>query len=129
MAREQIESQTLTPHLAQNPSLFENCSVRLLKEVVFQSIIWDRLECTGMALLPLAAVDMNRFAMVVNTLSQQIENVEKQKKLHAAFQELMKAEVVSKVANGNCGGRNNRLKFKMDFEVFVKDVHSSILVF
>lgn len=128
LAREQIEAQTLNTHLSHNPTVFENCSVRLLKEVVFQSIIWNRLEYAGMALLPLAAVDMNRFALVVNTLSQQIDDVKKQKKLHDAFQELMKVEVVSKVANGNCGGRHNRLKFKKDFEVFVKDVHSSILV-
>ncbi len=129
LAREQIESQTLNNHLSQNPSLFDNCIVRLLNDIIFQSIIWDRLENTGMTLLPLAAVDMNRFAMVVNTLSQQLGDVTKQQKLNTAFQTLMKPEIVAKVANGNCGGRNNRLKFKKDFEVFVKEVHSSILVF
>jgi hypothetical protein len=128
LAREHIETEALKTHLSHNPAIFENCCSRLLKEVIFQATIWDRLEPAGMALLPLAAVDINRFATIVNSISQQLD-LEKQQRLQTAFQRLMQPDVVSKVANGNYGGRNNRLRFKKDFEVFVKDIHSAVLVF
>ena len=128
LAREQIESQALNTHLSHNPAIFDNCCLRLLKEVIFQGIVWDRLEAAGMALLPCAAVDINRFANVVHSLSHHLD-IEKQQRLQAAFQRLMQPDVVSKVANGNYGGRNNRLRFKKDFEVFVKEIHSAVLVF
>lgn len=128
LAREQIETQALNTHLSRNPAIFENCCIRLLKEVVFQSIIWDRLEATGMALLPLAAVDINRFATIVNSIAQQLD-LDKQQRLQTAFQRLMQPDVMSKIANGNFGGRQNRLRFKKDFEVFVKDIHSTVLIF
>ena len=86
------------------------------------------LKAAGMALLPLAAVDINRFATIVNSISQQLD-LEKQQRLQTAFQRLMQPDVVSKVANGNYGGRSNRLRFKKDFEIFVKDIHSAVLVF
>lgn len=129
LAREQIENQTLNVHLKTSPQLFDNCCQKLLKDVVFQSIIWDRLEPAATALLPLAAVDMTKFASLVNTISQQLDTFEKQQRLQAAFQRLMQPEVVSKVANGNYGGRQNKLRFKKDFEVFVKEIHSAVLVF
>jgi len=120
LAREQIESHALSNHLTHNPALFENCCLRLLKEVVFQSIIWDRLEAAGMALLPLAAVDISRFAGVVNSFAQQLD-LEKQQRLQTAFQRLMQPR--------NYEGRQHRLRFKKDFEIFVKDIHSVVLVF
>mmetsp|Transcript_17121 Transcript_17121/g.25568 ORF Transcript_17121/g.25568 Transcript_17121/m.25568 type:complete len:1342 (-) Transcript_17121:106-4131(-) len=128
LAREHIETQALSQHLSHNPAIFENCCSRLLNEVIFQAIIWDRLEPAGMALLPLAAVDINKFATVVNTISQQLD-LEKQQRLQTAFQRLMQPDVILKVSNGNYGGRNNRLRFKKDFEIFVKDIHSAVLVF
>ena len=41
LAREHIESQALNPHLSHNPAIFENCCSCLLKELIFQAIIWD----------------------------------------------------------------------------------------
>jgi hypothetical protein len=125
---EQIENQSLNNHLLQNPSMFDDCASRLLQEVIFQSIIWDRLEPAANALLPLAAVNMERFANIVNSLSQQLDAT-KQQRMQSAFQQLMNPDVVAKVANGNYGGRLNKMRFRKDFEVFVKDIHSAVLVF
>ena len=89
----------------------------------------DRLEQTAMALLPLAAVEMDNFASIVSNISQQLDTAEKQEKLKDAFQKLMQAEVISKVSHGGSGGRMNRMRFKKDFEVFVKEIHSTVFVF
>ncbi len=128
IAREQLENKSLSGHLSQNPSMFDDCAVRLLQEVIFQSIIWDRLEPAANALLPLAAVDMAKFANVVNSISQNLDDAKKQM-MQAAFQKLMDPDVVTKVANGNYGGRLNKMRFRRDFEVFVKEIHSAVLVF
>ena len=128
LAKEQIESKSITSHLAQDENIFDNCSLRLLNEVVFQSIIWDRLEPTALALMGLASIDMNRFVNVVNKISQNLDE-EKQKRMQNAFQQLMQPEVLSKVANGNFGGRVNKMRFRRDFEIFVKDIHSAVLIF
>ena len=128
LAREQIENGSLNAHLAQIPSMFDDCTRRLLQEVIFQTIIWDSMEPAANALLPLAAVDMNRFATVVNTITLQLDAA-KQQKMQAAFERLMQPDVLAKVAKGNYGGRLNKMRFRKDFEVFVKEVHSSVLVF
>lgn len=128
LAREQIENNTLNAHLAQNPSMLDDCASRLLQEVIFQTIIWDSMEPAANALLPLAAVDMNRFVNVVNTISHQLDTV-KHQKMQEAFQRLMQPDVLAKVAKGNYGGRLNRMRFRKDFEVFVKEIHSAVLVF
>jgi hypothetical protein len=128
LCREQIENNSLSNHLSHNPSIFDECSKRLLQEVVFQNIIWDRLEPAANALLPLAALDMNRFVNVVNSISQQLDN-NKTRRMQEAFQKLMDPDVVGKVSKGNYGGRSNRMRFRKDFELFVKDLHSAVLVF
>jgi hypothetical protein len=99
LCREQIENKSLSGHLSQNPSLFDECSKRILEEVIFQSIIWDRIEPAANALLPLAAVDMNKFATVVNMISQQLDT-EKKQKIQQAFQTLMDPDVIGKVSKG-----------------------------
>lgn len=128
LSREHIENKTLHNHLIQSPSMFDDCTSRLLQEVIFQTMIWDRLEPAANALLPLAAIDMGRFANVVNSISQNLDSSKKQK-MESAFQRLMQPDVLAKVANGNYGGRLNKMRFKKDFEVFVKEVHSAVLVF
>eukprot|EP00591_Stephanopyxis_turris_P017038 CAMPEP_0195537666 /NCGR_PEP_ID=MMETSP0794_2-20130614/48367_1 /TAXON_ID=515487 /ORGANISM="Stephanopyxis turris, Strain CCMP 815" /LENGTH=178 /DNA_ID=CAMNT_0040671433 /DNA_START=60 /DNA_END=596 /DNA_ORIENTATION=+ len=130
---EHLKSQAMSGHLSHHIDILDQCSSRLLKEVIFQPLIWDRLEPAGMALLPLVAVDVNRFAALVNSISQpqSIGSVEKQHRLQAAFQSLLQPEIISKMANGSTGGfegRKNRLKFKRDFELFVKDVHSFLVM-
>jgi hypothetical protein len=91
----------------------------LLQEVIFRSVVWDRLEASGMAMLPLAAANVNRFAAVVQGL--QVPQVQ------ASFEKLIQPQVLSKVTSGGYEGRANRVKFTKDFEVFVKEVHSLIV--
>lgn len=127
IVREHVKSNTLASHLASHPDIFDKCSRRLLHEVVFQSIIWDRLEPAGLTLLPLAAADINRFVNVVNALTLQVPK-EHQLRLQAAFQNLIQPDVLTKVSSGGYEGRMNRMRFKKDFEVFVKEVHSFLLL-
>jgi hypothetical protein len=97
--REHLQNRVLEAHLAASQSgLLDKCSRRLLLEVVFQNIIWDRLESAGMALLPLAAVDLSRFAAVVQGITQQIP-AEHQQRLSAAFATLLNQEILSKVTS------------------------------
>jgi hypothetical protein len=42
----------------------------LEEEQNYSDVLWDRLEPAGAALLPLAAVDVNKFVAVVNSLAQ-----------------------------------------------------------
>jgi hypothetical protein len=114
-----LESQALATHLASHPDIFDKCSRRLLQEVIFRSVVWDRLEASGMAMLPLAAANVNRFAAVVQGL--QVPQVQ------ASFEKLIQPQVLSKVTSGGYEGRANRVKFTKDFEVFVKEVHSLIV--
>lgn len=126
IAKEHLQTRALSGHLTAHPDIFDVCSRRLLQEVIFQTVVWDRLEASGMALLPLAAVDVNRFAVVVNGLAQQVSG-DQQVKLHAAFQTLIQPQVLSKVTSGGYEGRMNRVKFKKNFELFVKDLHSNLI--
>jgi hypothetical protein len=128
LAREHLKSKALGGHLAAHPDIIDTASTRVLQDVVFQSIIWDRLEPAASALLPLAAIDMGRFANVVSVISSQFGSLEKAQRFQAAFQRLMKPEVVSKVASGGYEGRMNRLKFKAAFDEFVKDIHSFLVL-
>ena len=118
----------MSPHLAQHSDIVDKCSTRLLQEVVFQPIIWDRIEPAGMALLPLAAIDMGRFGVIVTTLASHFGSAETTQRFQEAFQRLMQPEVVTKVASGGYEGRLNRLKFKAAFEEFVNEAHSFLVL-
>jgi hypothetical protein len=128
LTREHLKTKCLAPHLAQHPDIFDKCTRRLLQDVAFQSIVWDRLEPCGMALLPLAAVDPQRFVAVVNVLTQQVPSEQQRTRLHGAFEKLINVAVLEKVSNGGYEGRMNRMRFKKDFETFVKEVHSFLVV-
>jgi hypothetical protein len=127
IAREHLQSKVLDVPLTNNNALVDNCSRRLLLEVVFQNIIWDRLETAGMALLPIAAIDLSRFAAVVQGITQQIP-AEHHQRLSRAFEGLLKHEVLSKVVSGGYEGRQNRIRFKKDFENFCQEIHSFLLI-
>lgn len=128
LAREHLRTQALTPHLSTKPDIFENCSDRLIKEVIFQPVIWDRLEPAGTAFLPLVAIDFPRFIGLVHVISQQLGCDEKQRRLHAAFDDLIKPDMLSKVAAEGKEGRFVRLQFKNAFNVFVRDIHSFLVM-
>jgi hypothetical protein len=127
IAKEHLQTQALSAHLALHPDIFDRCVGRLLQDVVFQSIVWDRMEASGMALLPLAAVDINRFVAVVNGLAQKLPS-QHHARLLVAFENLVQPEVLSKVSSGGYNGRMNRIKFKKTFEMFVKDIHSFLVI-
>ncbi|KAL3921154.1 MAG: hypothetical protein SGILL_002900 [Bacillariaceae sp.] len=99
IAREHLNTRVLDVHVAASQNqegVIDKCTRRLLMEVVFQNIIWDRLEPAGLALLPLAAIDINRFAAVVQGMAHQVPP-EHQQRLIAAFEGLLKPEVIAKV--------------------------------
>jgi hypothetical protein len=125
--KEHMQNRTLDVHLAQNGELLDKCSHRLLMEVVFQNCVWDRIEATGSAFLPLAATDLNRFAAVVQGISQQIPP-EHQPRLSGAFEQLLQPDVLAKVLAQGYEGRQNRIRFKKDFEHFCHEVHSFLVL-
>ena len=134
MLRDHLNSKSLDQHLATSVDnggadgwLLDKVSLRLLRDVVFQNVIWDRLEAAGMAMLPLVAVDLHRFAAVVHQLTLQVP-VEHQQRLSQAFEKLIVPEVVSKVSSRGYEGRQNRIKFKKDFEEFCHEIHSFLVI-
>jgi len=130
IAREHLETRVLDVHIATSQNhegLIDKCTRRLLMEVIFQNIIWDRIEPAGVALLPLAAIDINRFAVVVQSISSQVQP-EHQQRLVAAFQALLKPEVLAKASSTGYEGRKNRIMFKKDFENFCHEIHSFLTI-
>jgi len=132
IAREHLSSRVLDIHTAATPQnhegLIDKCTRRLLTEVIFQNIIWDRLESAGMALLPLASIDINRFGVVVQGIAQQIPP-HHQQRLIQNFETLIKADIVVKLKTTRGGeGRKNRILFKKDFESFCHEIHSFLLI-
>ena len=81
-----------------------------------------------MALLPLAAIDVQKFIGMVNAISQQLGSDDKQQRLHTAFEKLIKPDMLAKVAAEGREGRVVRVQFKNDFDVFVRDVQSFLIV-
>jgi hypothetical protein len=128
IATEHLSIQILDPLLQQHPDIIDKCSRRLLTEVVFQCVVSDRVEASGMALLPLAAVDVNRFAAVVQQISSQIPDEQQRNRLQAAFGKLIQPEVLAKVSAKGYEGRTNRARLKKGFDVFVIDVQQSIII-
>jgi hypothetical protein len=130
IAREHLHSRVLDVHIATSQNhegVIDKCIRRLLMEVVFQNIIWDRMEPAGLALLPLAAIDINRFAVVVQGIAHQIP-AEHRQRLMASFEVLFKPEVVSNPTMGGYEGRKNRILFKKEFESFCQETHSFLVI-
>lgn len=128
IVREHLGSAILRPALEQSPDLLDKCSRRLLSEVVFQPIVVDRVEASGMALLPLAACSLDRFSNVVRDLLSTISDTSQRHRLEVAFSKLIQPEVVARVTFTGYEGRMNRIRFKTDFEVFVNEVHAFLVL-
>jgi hypothetical protein len=126
--REHLTSQILAPHFGRRPDILDVCARRLLSEVVFQPVIIDRVEAAGMALLPLAACDLNRFSAVVGAMSNQVSDPSQQARFNAAFSKLLQPEVIAKVKSTGYEGRMNRVRFKQEFAVFVNDVNAFLVL-
>lgn len=127
LVKEHLKTKALAPLLAQHADIVDKCTRRLLQEVIFTSLVWDRLEPCGAAMLPLAAVDPQRFVAVVNELTRQVP-AEQQVRLQGAFEKLINVEALEKVSSGGYAGRQNRVKFKRDFDEFTREVHSFLVV-
>ena len=113
----------------QQPEIFDRCVRRLLSEVVFQTVVVDRVEAASMALLPLAAVDVNRFAAVVQELSSRVPDPQHRARLQAAFAKLIDPQTLSKMAEADgYEGRANRVKFRGDFQDFVNEIHAFLVL-
>jgi hypothetical protein len=128
IAKEHLETQVLQTHLDQHPDIFDQCSRRLLTEVVFQNVVVDRVEAAAAALLPLAAVDVNRFGAVVKELTARVQDPQQRIRLEAAFSALIQPEFLSKVSAVGYEGRMNRTRFKEKFDDFVNEVHSFLVL-
>lgn len=128
IVKEQIGSQSLNAHLLHHPDIFTKLSKRLLTEVIFQNTVLDRVEATGAALLPLAAVNINQFAAVVQELSSHVQDEQQRARLQAAFTKLIQPEIMAKVLETGYAGRINRMQFKEKFEEFVEEVHSFLVL-
>eukprot|EP00934_Nitzschia_sp_Nitz4_P002807 Nitzschia sp. Nitz4//scaffold6_size259037//233728//237577//NITZ4_001123-RA/size259037-augustus-gene-0.308-mRNA-1//1//CDS//3329557040//2797//frame0 len=114
-------------HLSKNAELLDKCTQRVLLEVVFQHIVFDRLEASGLVVLHLALADMNRFVSVLQRISQQVPP-EQVTRLMKAFEDLLHPDVLTKAGGGGFEGRQNRIRFKKDFDNFCKDVHSFLVM-
>jgi hypothetical protein len=128
LAREHLRTNALSAHLSTKIEIFDNCGYRLINEVIFQPIIWDRLEPAGTALLPLAAIDVQRFIRLVTSISQQLGCDDKQRRLLAAFEALIQPEMLAKVSAEGREGRFVRYQFKSDFNKFVRDIQSFLIM-
>jgi hypothetical protein len=128
ITREHLSSGVLQSHLDRSPEIFDRCSKRLLSDVVYQTTVVDRMEATGMALLPLAACNLDRFAAVVQELSSQLPNQQQRVRLDAAFTKLLQPDVLAKASTNGYAGRMNRLGFKKSFELFVNEIHSFLVL-
>lgn len=128
IAREHLTSHSLKAHLDIHPDIFDVCTRRLLMDVVFQTVVTDRVEASGMALLSLAAVDVLRFARLTQELVGQLPDIHQQSRLRAAFDKLVQVEALQKVSMGGHEGRMNRARFKNDFECFVNEIQSFLVM-
>lgn len=126
LAREHVLMRS--GHLAQHPEVLDGCSRRILTEVIFVPVVGDRLEAAGNALFALAATDPNRFASVLSELSHQVTDAVQKARLESAFTTLLQPEVFSKVSASGYEGRQNKIKFKETFQLFVNDVHSFLII-
>jgi hypothetical protein len=125
-----LRSGALTCHLSQRSDLLDGCTREIFQKVVFQPLVYDRLEATSHALLPLAAVQENRFSAVIHDLlveSSTIKNPEQHRCLGLALEKLFAQEIIANVLEEGYEGRINRRRFKESLEEFVKTVHSLVV--
>jgi hypothetical protein len=127
LAREHLDSGSLRRHLEHNPDMIDRCSRQLLTEVIFQTIIFDRVEAAGMALLPLIAINPSRFVAVAHELTMKVPDQRHRDRLGVAFSKLVQPEILEKATAGGYEGRANRVRFKEKFEEFVNEVQAFLI--
>jgi hypothetical protein len=128
LATAQLKSGSLSNHLSQHPDLFERCTKHILRDIVFQQLVFDRMEATSDALLILISLDLNKFAMLVQELGQSLCSLDHQKQLNEAFQKLIQQEMINNVLKEGWEGRANRRYFKENLEEFVNTTNSFLVL-
>lgn len=123
-----IRKRSLDQQIAHFPNLINECNAKLFKSVVFEPIIWDRLDAAGQTVLPLIAVDVNAFEGIVRHLCEQLDQEEKKLRLDRAFRTLVRPEIVANATSNGKLGRTNRMAFKKLFEAFIKEIHSFLIL-
>ena len=125
LIKEHTKTNALSSQLSVKGDILQECTQRVIQEVVFQPIIWDRLEPVAAALLPLlVSIELSNIATLINTISLQSGS---QDRLNVAFEKLIKPELLSKTALNGKEGRMIRTRFKTEFDAFVKDVQSFLV--
>ena len=71
--------------------------------------------------------DVQKFIGVMNAISQQVGS-DMQRHFYTALEKLIKPDMLAKVAAEGREGRVVRVQFKNDFDVFVRDVQSFLIV-
>jgi hypothetical protein len=126
--REHLSSGVLKAYLDRRSDIMDQCVRRMLLEVIYQPIVMDRMEATAMAILYMAACDVNRFANVVQEVSLQILNQEHKARLDTAYTKLIQPDVLAKAGRNGYEGRTNRLAFRKAFESFINEIHSFLVL-
>jgi hypothetical protein len=128
ISREHLRNGVLQVHLSTKVDLLDVCICRLITEVVVHPLVVDRLEACGMAMLPLAAANINRLQAVIQSICQQVSNEHQRYRLEQAFTKLLQMEYLEKAGQSGFEGRNNRNQFKGSFKEFVNDIHSFLIL-
>ena len=124
LAKEHARSQAWHRHLQHCPTLIDDCREHLLTRVIFQTVVTDRVEAAGMALLPLLAADPSR-AVFAKILSH-VPDASQRERLEHHLQWLMPPMHVA--LEDGYEGRRMRAQFRERFEEFVQEVHSFLVL-
>jgi hypothetical protein len=128
LAKAHLQSEIMRGHLAHHPDVLDRCTKHLFMEVIFQQLVWDRLDETSNALLVLVAADIGRFGLVARELEDNTANLDQRGRLHRAFEKLVQQDVIAGALLDGYEGRSNRRRFKDDLEAYANEVHSFLLV-
>ena len=109
----------------------DRCTQRLLSDLVYATVsaLADRTAAAGTLLWVLATADPGRFAAVVAEGSQGLAP-EPRRRLDAAYQKLLRPDVLSLPAqrNGGYEGRLRRVAFQMAFASFVQEIQAFLVL-
>lgn len=128
LAKAHLQSEIMRGHLSHHPDVLDRCTKHLFVEVIFQQLVWDRLDETSNALLVLLAADLGRFGLIARELEDRTANLDQRGRMHRAFEKLLQQDVIAGALLDGYEGRSNRRRFKDDLEAYTNEVHSFLLV-
>ncbi|GAX19803.1 hypothetical protein FisN_11Lh336 [Fistulifera solaris] len=124
LAKEHARSQAWQRHLQHCPTLLDDCREQLLTRVIFQTVVTDRVEAAGMALLPLLAADPSR--TVFTKILSQVSDGSQRERLEQNLQWLLPP--MNAALEDGYEGRRMRAQFRERFDEFVQEVHSFLVL-